>query len=421
MERVRHPLMSVQYRKFRDIDIRAFDAVVAGAGFAGCVIAQQLAERCDMRVLVIEKRNRIGGCMYDETDSAGIRVNRYGPHVFHTDDNRVFEYLTRFCEWRMYFHRVAADWYGTYLPLPFNENSLEIALGKDIAMPLIERLEQEFGLESQFTLSMLKSMGGEDSRYVADFVYRNIFQTYSKKQWGSDSDAIDSSILDRVPVRLSRDDRYYRNAHQGVPYDGYAALFARILDDPRIVVCLETEAESVFGMEFAGPQADAPLSAVEIKDCVFLGPIVFTGPLDELFLQRFGRLPYRTVDFEFVTLDCEYALPCGTVNYTVTEDFTRATECKRLSGQSSSVTTLMREYPRAYEDPLHQTPLYPILSDANRERHRTYMNLVEPLPNFHAIGRLAEYTYYDMDQIVARALQASDRLCRTRGEETPAV
>lgn len=403
--------MSVQYRNFKDIDIRDYDAVVVGAGFAGSVIAQQLAERLDDRVLMIEKRDRIAGCMYDELDENGIRVNLFGPHIFHTDDERVFSYVQRFTGWHDYHHSVMADWYSTYMPLPFNENSLEIAFGAQKAHSYIAKLEKTYGRGSLVTLGDLQAAQDEASKAVAEFVYENIYREYSRKQWGVEPDEIDPHIIGRMPVRLSRDNPYYTDAHQGEPDNGYTAMFERMLDDDRIEVCLGTEAESVFGMEFGGSGIDAPLSSVIIQDCRFLGPIVFTGPIDELFLSRFGRLPYRSVDFRFETYESEFALPCGTVNCTVTEDFTRVTECKRLTGQQSDVTTLVREYPCAYDNPKTQVPLYPILNEENRAQHRKYLKMVEGLSNFHIIGRLAEYRYYDMDQIVARALRAADGLC----------
>lgn len=403
--------MSVQYRSFKDIDIRDFDAVVVGAGFAGSVIAQQLAERLGDKVLVIEKRDHIGGCMYDETDGNGIRVNLFGPHIFHTDDERVFAYLSRFTRWREYHHTVQADWYGTYLPLPFNENSIEIAFGKEKAASYIDRLENNYGCGSQITLRQLRQADDPVLKEIGSFVYENVYRSYSRKQWGVAPDQVDDAIIDRLPVRLSHEDAFYPHAHQGVPQDGYTVLFERMLDDSHITVCLQTEAESVFGMEFAGSGAEAPLTALVIQQCIFLGPIVFTGPIDELFLSRFGRLPYRSVNFCFDTRQQEFALPCGTVNYTVTEDFTRVTECKRLTGQVSPVTTLVSEYPCAYDNPHEQVPLYPILNDKNREQHRKYVRMVSGLSNFSMIGRLAEYRYYDMDQMVARALRAVDDFC----------
>jgi UDP-galactopyranose mutase len=350
--------------------------------------------------------------MYDETLDSGIRANLIGPHIFHTDNERVFDYINRFCSWREYQHHVLADWYGTYLPLPFNENALDIAFGEERSRAMIEHLEELFGHGAQATLAQLQDYSDDDCQDVAEFLYDNIFRAYTRKQWGVDPAHVDTSIMGRVPLRLSRDNRYYLDGHQGVPAEGYTALFERILGDERITVCLETEAESIFGMEFADLSADAPLVEIQVKHCAFRGPIVFSGPIDELFLQRFGRLPYRTIDFQFHTIDQKFALPCGTVNHTVSDDFTRVTECKRITGQDTSQTTLVREFPQEYTDPSTQMPLYPVITDENRAQHQVYMKLVEPLSNFHAIGRLAEYRYYDMDEIVARALAQSDELCR---------
>ncbi len=404
--------MSVRYRNFREIDIKDYDAVVVGAGLAGCVAAQQLSEKVESRVLLIEKHDHIGGCLYDEIDANGIRVSRFGAHVFHTDDKDVFDYVNRFCEWHPYEHHVVADWYGTYLPIPFNENSLELAFGKEAAAPLIQSLETQYGRESQVPLSVILAGTDDASRQTSEFLFRNIYQDYTRKLWGVDISDISKSVPDRVPVRLSRDDRFYRSAHQGVPKDGYTAMLENMIDDELIDVCLNTEAESVFGMEFEGPGQDAPLSAIIIKDYVFEGPIVFTGPVDELFLSCFGRLPYRSLEFAYETKDCEYALPCATVNCTVTEDYTRVTECKRIFGQECSQTTLVKEYPCSYDDPKNQIPLFPIVNDRNAAQHDMYIRLVRNLPNFFPLGRLAEYRYYDMDTIVASTIRAADDYCR---------
>lgn len=408
--------MAIRFEDYYHIDIRDYDAVVAGAGLSGAVAAQRLAEQGNLRVLVLEKSHHVAGCLYDEEDEHGIRVNRFGPHVFHTNDQRVFTYFTRFCDWHVYEHRVLADWYGTYFPIPVNENSLDIMLGPEHARLVIARLEEAFGKGSSPTLHQLMLSSEPSINHLGTFLYENVFEQYSKKQWGSEFDTLDTQeLFARVPIRLSRDDRYYDCLYQGVPSDGYTATITRMLSDERITVCLGVEAESAFGMEFAGIEAHAPLVGIEIKNQLFTGPIVCSSPLDELFLQRFGRLPYRTVDFEYVTRDGAFELPCGTVNYTVTQDFTRATESKRITGQASNVTTVVREYPRDYTNPSTQIPYYPVLNDDTRALHQVYRDLVKPLPNFVALGRLAEYRYYDMGELIARALDACNGLCAVYG------
>lgn len=411
--------MPVNYSNYRDINIDDFDAVVVGSGFAGAVVARELAERADMRVLVIEKRPHIAGNMYDEYDDAGILVHRYGPHIFHTNSQRVFNYLRRYVGWIGYQHRVLADWYGTYMPVPFNKNSMEIAFGEEKAAHLIEKLIEAYGDERKVTINELRESNDEELSEIADFVYKNVFLYYTQKQWGQTPEEVDPSVTARVPVFISRDDRYFQDAYQGMPVFGYTDLFEKILGHDGITVCLDTDATGAFDLEFESDDEDAKLTAIKIHDKAFTGPIVYTGPLDELFIGRFGRLPYRSLDFVYETHDEEYALPCGTVNYTVTEDYTRITEFKHLTGQQSPVTTIMKEYPCAYEDPDSQIPYYAIINDENNAHYERYRALTESLPNFHLIGRLAEYRYYNMDKIVLNALELSSKLVAEAKGEGP--
>lgn len=403
--------MSVREQSFKDIDINSYDAVVVGSGFAGSVVARELAERKDSKVLIIEKRPHIGGNMYDEYDETGVLIHRYGPHIFHTNDKKAFDYIQRFTDWYDYEHEVLADWYGTYMPVPFNKNSMEIAFGEEKAAHLIEKLVTTFGDERKVTINELRSMDDPELSEIADFIYENVFLRYTQKQWGLTPEEVDPSVTARVPVFISRDNRYFQDAYQGMPKDGYTALFENMLSHENIDVCLSTDAESVFELVFDGQGTDAPLSAVKIKEVDFTGPIIYTGPLDELFISCFGRLPYRTLDFVYETHDKEHVLPCGTVNYTVSEDFTRMTEFKYLTGQECDKTTLMKEYSHAYTDPKTQIPYYAIINDENADHYKKYLDLTKELSNFYPLGRLAEYRYYNMDVIIGRALALADQLC----------
>ena len=403
--------MAVRYRSYLEVGPRDFDAVVVGAGLAGSVVARELAERAGMRVLVLEKRPRIGGNLSDGYNDDGILVHHYGPHVFHTSDERVIAYLKRFARWRPYEHRVLTNWYGTYLPVPFNRTSLEIAFGHDRSRELFARLCEVFGEGAEITVGELLSCDDDGLREVGEFVYKNVFSYYSEKQWGVPADEVDERIIGRVPVRISNDDRYFTDSFQGVPVEGYTCFFESLLGHDNITVCLDMEAENAFDLVFESREATSPLSSIKVKDRTFTGPIVYTGPLDELFLSRFGRLPYRSIDFAFETIEREHVLPCGTVNFTVTEDYTRMTEFTWLTGQHSQRTTVVREYPCAYEDAYTQVPCYPIINEANLAHYEQYRSFTVTLPNFHPMGRLAEYRYYDMDAVVARALQLADQLC----------
>ncbi|MEG0071215.1 MAG: UDP-galactopyranose mutase [Raoultibacter sp.] len=403
--------MALQYRDFQDISVKDYDAVVVGSGFAGGVVARELAERSGNKVLIIEKRPHVGGNMYDDYDEAGLLVHRYGPHIFHSNDQRAFDYINRFTKWRHYEHEVLADWFGTYLPVPFNKNSMEIAFGQEKAARLTAKLIEVFGDERKVTINELRSMEDPDLTEIADFIYENVFLYYTQKQWGLTPEEVDPSVTARVPVFVSRDNRYFQDAFQGMPADGYTVLFENMLDHKNIDICLNTEAESVFELEFESKEETAPLTAIKIKDVVFTGPVIYTGPLDELFLSRFGRLPYRSLDFVYETIDSDHVLPCGTVNFTVTEDYTRITEFKYLTGQEGDKTTIMKEYSHSYDDPKKQIPYYAIINEANNAHYDRYFKLTSKLPNFYSLGRLAEYRYYNMDVIIGRALDLADQLC----------
>ncbi len=408
--------MGVNYINYNEAVISDYDAVVVGSGFAGSVVAREYAERLGARVLMIEKRAHIAGNAYDEYDEAGILVHRYGPHIFHTNSQRVFRYLRKYTGWIAYQHHVLADWYGTYMPVPFNKNSMEIAFGEEKAAHLIEKLIETFGDERKVTINELRAQDDEELSEIADFVYKNVFLYYTQKQWGQTPEEVDPSVTARVPVFISRDDRYFQDEYQGMPVYGYTKLFEEMLDYEGIDVALNTDATSVFDLEFEDDSEDAKLSAIKLHGQAFEGPIIYTGPLDELFLSRFGRLPYRSLNFVYETYDEQYKLPCGTVNYTVTEDYTRVTEFKHLTCQKSDKTTIMKEYSCSYDDPIEQIPYYAIINDENNAHYERYLKLTESLDNFHPLGRLAEYRYYNMDVIVGLALDLADKLIKQVGE-----
>lgn len=403
-------MSGLKIKRLQDVKSSSFDAIVVGCGFAGAVVARQLANKGDKKVLIIEKRDHIAGNMYDEYDEAGILIHKYGPHIFHTSSKLAADFVKKYTKTIPYEHRVKADIHGTYIPVPFNKTSMEIAFGAERANELTHKLIKKFGDEVKVTINELRSQDDKDLSEVADYVYENVFLHYTEKQWGLTPEEVDPSVTARVPVFLSRDDRYFQDRYQFMPKDGYTKLFENILDHKNITIVLNTEAESVFGLEFEGTGEDDKLTGMTIQFERFDGPIIFTGPLDELFLGRFGRLPYRSLDFKFETLDKEYEFPCGTINYTVSEDYTRITEYKHLTGQKADKTTIMKEYSRSYDDPKTQIPYYAIINEKNNEHYNKYKNLVDSMPNFYAIGRLAEYKYYNMDQIIEKAILLADEI-----------
>ena len=403
--------MSINYAKYNEIDVNDFDAFIVGSGFAGAVCARELAERGQKRVLLFEKRGHVGGNMYDEVDDAGILVHRYGPHIFHTNDKRAYDYICRFVKMTNYQHRVLADVYGTYMPVPFNKTSMKLAFGDAEAARLTQKLIDKFGDERKVTITELRAQDDEDLSKIADYVYNNVFLKYTQKQWGLTPDEVDPSVVARVPVFISTDDRYFQDEFQGMPDPSYTACFENMLSHENITVCLNADAASVFELDFEDAAEDAKVNAIKLKDVrIDSSPIIYTGPLDELFIARFGRLPYRTLDFVYETLDVEYAYPSATVNYTVTQDYTRITEFKRLTGQKSDKTTIMKEYSKEYSDPENEIPYYAILNDENNAHYMKYRDLMSDMKNFHPLGRLAEYKYYNMDKIISLALALSDEL-----------
>lgn len=380
-----------------------YDMIVVGAGYAGSVCARRLAESVGFRVAVLERRGHIAGNAYDCLDDAGILIHEYGPHIYHTYDERVHNFLSRFTKWTDYQHKVLANIHGTLMPVPFNHTSLKLAFGEERGEQLYQKLVDAFGENKKVPIMELRKKNDPDLQEVADYVYENVFLHYTMKQWGQTPDEIDPSITGRVPVFIGDDDRYFPQApFQGMPAEGYTKMFEHMLDHDLIDVFLNVDARDIFEID-----------DTNIKVCgkVYGGEIIYTGPLDELFNLDMGALPYRTLDMKFETLDEDQFQPVGTVNYTTSEDYTRITEFKNMTGQVvPGKTTIMKEYSHAYEPGSGQTPYYAIINPENNELYERYLERVQNLTNFHPVGRLAEYRYYDMDAVTASALDLSDEI-----------
>ena len=366
---------------------QTFDALVVGAGYAGAVTARALAEK-GRRVLVLERRDHVAGNAYDRPDQAGILIHQYGPHIFHTNDKRVFDWLSRFTQWRDYRHRVIAnipdDKGGrmTY-PVPFNLTSLETAFGLEEGKRLGDKLIAAYGPEKKVTILELRQNPDPEIAALADYVYEHVFVHYTMKQWGQKPEDIDPATTARVPVFLSRDDRYFQDAYQGMPLEGYTPMFERMLAHPNITVELGCDALE---------RLDVSGDALKVDGEPFAGQVIYTGQADELFKFRFGQ-------------------GYGTVNYTVDREYTRITEFKHLTGQVlPDKTTIVKEYSKAYGGILGEIPYYAIINPVNRALYDRYRGLAEHFGNLHLLGRLAEYQYYNMDAIAARALDLAERL-----------
>ena len=377
-----------------------FDSVIIGAGVAGCVAARELAES-GKNVLVLEQRDHIGGNCYDEKDGHGILIHKYGPHIFHTKEQRAYDYLSRFTEWYEFGHEVVANVHGKLIPVPFNLNTLHMVYKKEEADILEKKLVEEFGMESRVPILKLREHQDPQIRQIADYVYENIFLHYTMKQWGQTPEEIDPAVTGRVPVLISYDNRYFQEPYQGMPLNGYTSMFESMLDHSNITI--ETGIDARRKLTFTESQ-------ILFEGGAFEGEVIYTGPVDELFDCRFGRLPYRSLNFDFEYLDQEDYQGHSVVNYTVSEEFTRITEFKYLTGQKAPGTTIVREYPFAYTGAKGEIPYYAIAGDESRKLYEKYCLLLAGIPNVYLLGRLAEYKYYNIDAMVIKALELTDKI-----------
>jgi UDP-galactopyranose mutase len=377
---------------------RRYDYLIVGAGFAGSVLAERLASQHGARVLLIDRRPHVGGNAYDEPNEAGILYHKYGPHIFHTNSDAVVDYLSQFTKWRPYEHRVRAFVRGQLVPIPINRTTLNKLFDLDLrtdaeaADYLASRAEPVAEIRTSEDV-VINAVGRE--------LYELFFRGYTRKQWGLDPSELDKQVTSRIPTRTNTDDRYFSDTFQAMPADGYTAMFENMLDHPRIDVRT--------GVDFA-----------EIKDTgdQIADHIIYTGPIDEYFDFRFGKLPYRSLKFDHQTLDQERFQEVAVVNYPSQDvPFTRISEYKHLTGQQAPVTTVTYEYPSAEGD-----PYYPIPRPENQELFKKYEALADATDNVTFVGRLATYRYYNMDQIVGQALatfrRIDDKRSRQRAQPT---
>lgn len=358
-----------------------YDFLIVGAGLAGSVLAQKLAADGN-KILIIDKRNHIGGNTYDYYNEHGILVHKYGPHIFHTNSKEVFDYLSRFTKWRPYEHKVLASVDGQMVPIPINQNTINKLYGLNLSNEGIKAFYESRAVK----IDNIKTSEDVVVNTVGKELYEKFFKYYTRKQWALDPSELDASVTARIPIRTNKDDRYFADTYQAMPLRGYTYMVNNMLSNPLINIMLNTD-------------------YADIIDLIPYKKLIFTGPIDTYFNHVHGKLPYRSLEFKFETHDIENFQETGTINYPNTQLYTRITEFKKLTGQTNSKTTIVYEYPTAEGD-----PYYPIPKAENSALYDKYKKLAANMENVYFTGRLGTYKYYNMDQVVAQSLSLYNKL-----------
>lgn len=361
-----------------------FHYLIVGAGFAGCILAERLASQLNKKVLIIDRRSHIAGNAFDSVDGNGIRIHHYGPHLFHTNDEGVFRYLSQFTEWHPYRHKVRAYVNGKLVPMPINRTTVNEVLGLHLTTD--EEVKEFFDREREH-IHDIKNSEDVVVAKVGRRLFSLLYEGYTTKHWGVPPSALASSVCARLPIRFNTEDSYFDDRFQAMPLHGYTALFKKMLSHPNISVEVNTDFKDVSSGLFDS--------------------LIFTGPIDEFFDFTFGKLPYRSLRFEFETHDKEFYQPVAQVNYPNDFEFTRITEFKHITGQKLRKTTIAKEYSLAQGE-----PFYPIPNDETTQQYKRYAEEAKKLTTVHFVGRLATYRYYNMDQVTAQALKTFEEIAK---------
>lgn len=370
------------------------DCLVIGCGLSGAVLARHLAEQ-NKKVVIWERRNHIGGNMYDYVDEHGVLVQQYGPHIFHTAKKELYDYMCRFEQWQSYKLICGAVWDDKYTPTPFNFTTIDTFYSPEQAAKLKEKLKTAFAGRETATVVEVLEHPDDDIRGYAEFLFENDYAPYTAKQWGVAPSEIDPSVLKRVPLRFSYDQGYFSDAYEAMPVHSFTAFFEKLLDHPNIYV--ELGIDALAHLKVQGSQLLLDGEVVTI-------PVIYTGALDELFGCVHGRLPYRSLRFEWKHEDIESLQDAPVVAYPKEAGFTRISEFKELPPQDVKGTTYALEFPLPYKEGEKMEPYYPVLTEASQKQYAQYKALADKIPNLICCGRLADFKYYNMDQALERAL-----------------
>lgn len=366
-----------------------FDYLIVGAGFAGSVLAERLASQLGKKILIIDTRSHIGGNAYDCFNDDGILIHKYGPHIFHTNSREVFEYLSQFTQWRSYEHRVLASVDGQLVPIPINLDTVNQLYGLSLTSFELENFFASVAEPKEY----IRTSEDVVVNKVGRELYEKFFRNYTRKQWNMDPSELDKSVTSRVATRTNRDNRYFTDTYQAMPLHGFTRMFEKMLSHPNIKVMLNADYR-------------------EILEVIPFGKMIYTGPIDLFFNYRYGKLPYRSLEFKHETINTPVHQPVAVVNYPNEHLYTRVTEFKYLTGQEHPKTGIVYEYPRAEGD-----PYYPVPRSENAELYKKYKALADATSQVHFVGRLATYKYYNMDQVVAQALMVYKKIVEA-GEDT---
>lgn len=360
-----------------------FKNVVIGAGFSGAVIARCIAEEKNEEVLIVEKRNHIAGNAFDHYNEQGILIHKYGPHIFHTNNKIAWDWLSRFTEWNLYQHRVYSYIDGMEIPMPISVETINKLYNYSLNCDEIK----EWLCRQSYKVEELNNSEDFILSKVGKDIYEKFFRNYTYKQWGVYPDKLDPSVISRIPIRLNRDTRYFSDKYQGIPKYGYTEMFNNILNHRNIHILLNTEWS-------------------EVRDKLRYDRLFYSGPVDEFFKYKYGKLGYRSVRFEYkVFYNTEFYQKVGTVNYPNDYDFTRITEYKHLTGQKCNGTVIALEYPMVEGE-----PYYPIPREENNNIYNMYLSEAKTLNNVYFIGRLGSYRYLNMDQVVEQSLVIKNQI-----------